>query len=93
MMKRHPDPEQLMEFPCDHLFKAFGPHRADGRFEEEVRCAVSEVVPVSADALSVRVSSRETYACVTVKVRLENFAQLRDVYAALRRVADLKYLL
>jgi putative lipoic acid-binding regulatory protein len=92
-MTRHPDPEQLMEFPCDHLFKAFGPHRADGRFEQDVRCAVSLVVPVAADALSARVSSGGTYTCVTVKVRLEHFAQLREVYAALRKVAGLKYLL
>lgn len=89
----HPHPEELLEFPCDYLFKAFGPNDPEGSFQNVVRTVVSEVIPVPLDAVKVRPSGGGTYLCVTVVVRLQNFAQLEAIYAALRRIEGLKYLL
>lgn len=84
---------ELLAFPCDHLFKAFGPNDPEGEFARDVRAAVSDVIPTSLDAIKVRPSSGGIYLCVTVMVRLRNFAQLEAIYAALRRVKGMKYLL
>ncbi len=90
---RHPDPEGLLQFPCDFIFKAFGPNGESGRFTQAVHEAVSRVTPVPLDALKVRPSSKGTYVCVSVLVRLQSFEQLRDIYAELRQVEGLNYLL
>lgn len=83
--------EDLVEFPCDYLFKAFGP---DGEaFHEAVRAAVSTVIPVSLDAVRVRSSSRSSYVCVSIVVQLHNAEQLRAIYKALQGVEGLRYLL
>lgn len=84
---------ELLEFPCDYQFKAFGPGEDDDGFVQSVRQAVSSVVPVSLDAVRTRPSSRGTYVCVTVVVRLYNIDQVRAIYASLRRIEGLKYLL
>ena len=85
-------PEELLEFPCTFEFKAFG-DAADEGFAETVRLAVSRVVPVGADALRIRLSSGGQYQCVTVLVRLETGAQLAGIYAILRGIEGLRYLL
>jgi hypothetical protein len=92
-MDTQPHPEQLIEFPCDYMFKAFGPNDPDGVFLQAVRTAVSAVQPVPLDAIRMRASSGGKYLCVTVLVRLHSYEQLRAIYSALRLVADLKYLL
>jgi len=92
-MDRHPHPEELFEFPCDHLFKAFGDNDVEGTLVRAVRAAVEEVLPVSLDAIKLSQSSSGTYLCVTVMVRLHNFQQLEAIYSSLRRVEGLKYLL
>ena len=92
-MERHPHPEELLEFPCDYLFKAFGGNDPDGVFQRAVRAAVDAVTPVSMDAVKLSRSAGGTYLCVTVMVRLHNFQQLEAVYNALRRVQGLRYLL
>jgi hypothetical protein len=84
---------QLLEFPCDYQFKAFGPGDEDDGFVIAVREAVSSVVPVSRDAVRTRFSSRGAYLCVTVVVRLYNADQIKAIYAALRRIEGLNYLL
>lgn len=84
---------QLLEFPCDYQFKAFGPREEDDGFVLAVREAVSSIVPVSIDAVRIRSSSRGTYLCVTVVVRLYNIDQIKAIYASLRRIETLKYLL
>jgi putative lipoic acid-binding regulatory protein len=93
MRARHPDPRQLLEFPCEHEFKAFGRQKFDRRFKDNVCSAIAAIVPVPADSVRVRTSSRGSYICVSVKVRLLNFEQMKDIYAALRRVKELEYLL
>jgi len=92
-MERRPAPEELLEFPCDYLFKAFGPNDPDGFFAQSVRSAVAAVVPVSVDAVKLNRSANETYLCVTVLVRLYNYGQLAAIYNALRQVEGLRYLL
>jgi len=92
-MDRRPTPEELLEFPCDYLFKAFGPNDPEGFFSQAVRSAVATVVPVSEDAVKQSRSANGTYLCVTVLVRLHNYGQLAAIYGALRQVAGLKYLL
>lgn len=82
----------LIDFPCHYEFKAFGP--ADGgAFFDRVQAAVASVVPVSRQAMKSRQSRDGTYQCVSVVVTLQNRAQLDGVYAALRVIDDLKYLL
>lgn len=83
----------LVEFPCDYEFKAFGPNDGEGGFFRQVRQAVGEVVPVSLDNMKTRASGKGSYQCVTVVVRLRNETQLTSIYAALRRIEGLKYLL
>lgn len=90
-MDRHPRPEELFQFPCDYMFKAFGPN--EDSFSEAVRSAVDTVVSAPLDAVRVRPSAEGSYICVTVLVRLHNFSQVEAVYAALRQVQGLKYLL
>lgn len=80
-----------IEFPCDHVFKAFGPN--DGEFVAAVRLAVAAIMPVSGDALKVRASSGGRHQSVSVLVRLHNLQQLHGIYAALKEVPRLSYLL
>lgn len=81
----------LIEFPSDHMFKAFGP-RGEA-FPRAVYLAVQQIVPVSLDAMKVRPSSKGAYQCVSITVRLQSYEQLKATYAALRGVPGLKYLL
>jgi uncharacterized protein len=88
-----PRVEDLLQFPCDHIFKAFGSNDEDGRFQAAVLDAVCGVQHVSLDAVRTRPSSQGAYLCVSVVVRLNNAAQLQANYQALRAVPGLKYLL
>ena len=90
-MDRHPHPEELFDFPCDFTFKAFGPQ--DEAFPEAVRAAVETVVSVPLDAVRSRPSAKGTYVCGSVVVRLHNFAQVQAIYAVLRQIEGLIYLL
>jgi len=86
-------PQDLLDFPCHFEFKAFGPQDESGSFVGQVHSAVSEVVQVSCQAMRTRPSSGGKYQCVSVLVTLQNRSQLEAVYASLRKIADLKYLL
>ena len=90
-MTDHVDPELQLEFPCSYEFKAFGD--AGPAFVDTVMAAVRQVLPVSRDAVRVRSSSGGKYQCVSILVQLQNTDQLRAVYATLRQVEDLRYLL
>ncbi len=83
----------LLEFPCHFEFKAFGPGDDDETFLVKVLNAISTVVPVSRQAMKSRPSSAGKYQCVSALVTLQNRKQLDAVYAALRNIDDLKYLL
>jgi hypothetical protein len=73
------------------MFKAFGPN--DGEFVAAVRLAVASVTPVAGDAVKVRPSSGGRHQSVSVLVRLHNLQQLQGVYAALKEVPKLSFLL
>ena len=85
-------PDELLSFPCHYEFKAFGPV-ADEMFADTVRQAVGQVVPVCQDAVRIRFSAGGRYQCVTVLVRLENSVQLSRIYAILRKIEGICYLL
>jgi len=88
------DPSQeLIEFPCHFEFKAFGPGGEESLFYDQVEAAVSRVVQVSRQAMKTRPSSAGKYQCVSVLVTLQNRTQMESIYAELRKIDDLKYLL
>lgn len=86
-------PKDLLTFPCHFEFKAFGPGGDDSPFRDQVLKAVSTVVQVSRQSMKTRPSSGGKYQCVSVLVTLHNRNQLEAVYAELRKIDDLKYLL
>lgn len=86
-------PDDLLSFPCYHEFKAFAAAAADDSFADSVLQAVGQVVPVGRDLLRTRLSSGGRYQCVTICVRLDNSTQLTAIYANLRSIAGLRYLL
>lgn len=83
----------MVEFPCDYVFKAFGPAGPDSYFAQRVRSAVSSVAEVSLDAMKMRSSTGGKYLCVSVVVRLFNNEQLKAIYLSLGQVEGLAYLL
>lgn len=85
--------KELIDFPCHFEFKAFGPGDKESCFDERVLSAVSTVVQASRQSMRTRPSSGGKYQCVTVLVTLQSRAQLEAVYAAIRNIDDLKYLL
>lgn len=87
------DSPALLEFPCDYQFKVFGPAADDNDFAGAVHRAANSVMPVSRDALKVRLSSGGRYLCVTLLVRLQNRTQLDAMYRVLRQLPELCYLL
>jgi putative lipoic acid-binding regulatory protein len=92
MMPSDSSPE-LMEFPCHFEFKAFGPGGEDSSFFNLVEAAVSNIVQVSRQAMKTRPSSAGKYQCVSVLVTLQSRAQMEEVYAELRKIDGLNYLL
>ena len=85
------NPEELFTFPCDHVFKAIG--AVGEEFVAQVAEAVGRVLPVSGDALKVRLSDKGAFQSVSVVVRLHNYQQLVDIYSELKKIPSLKYLL
>ncbi|MCK4537067.1 MAG: DUF493 domain-containing protein [Desulfuromonadales bacterium] len=90
-MHQRVDPDLLLDFPCHYEFKVFGD--AGDVFVDAVSSAVSQVVPVAADATKTRLSSGGRYQSVTVCVQLHNSGQLKEIYATLKTIEGLKYLL
>lgn len=86
-----PPLEELVEFPCDYIYKAFGPNNET--FVASVRSTVNQTVFAPLDAIKVRASSKGEYQCVTIVVRLQNIEQLKTIYHDLQQLAELKYLL
>jgi len=85
------DPKDLLDFPCDYQFKALG--LADDSFRDGIVAAAGEIVPVPEDAIKCFPSSKGTYQSVSLLLRLHNYQQLTDIYAAMRLVTGLKMLL
>ncbi|PLX82142.1 MAG: DUF493 domain-containing protein [Desulfuromonas sp.] len=85
--------DELLDFPCDYMFKAVGPAAIDEQFQQRVIAAVRRVVDVPVDGVKLRESSGKAYLAVTVLVRLVNRDQLERIYAELRGLEGLKFLL
>ncbi|MDF1579253.1 MAG: DUF493 domain-containing protein [Desulfuromonadales bacterium] len=86
------DLNELLDFPCDYGFKAFGP-TSDPVFADAVHAAINSVVPLAPDAMTSRSSAQGSYQCITVLVRVASVEQIHSIYAALKQIATLKYLL
>ncbi|HBT83870.1 MAG TPA: hypothetical protein DEB35_10920 [Desulfuromonas sp.] len=94
MEEKRPTIAELMDFPCDHVFKAFGPGTGRGApFAAKVHQAVCEVVVVPDDALKLRESRQSGYVCVSVLVHVVNADQVAGIYSALKKVEGLLFLL
>jgi putative lipoic acid-binding regulatory protein len=86
-------PADPLGFPCYHQFKAFAAAAGNHDFADAVSLAVSRVIPAGQAQLRTRLSSGGRYQCVTVGVRLENSTQMNSIYANLRAIEGLSYLL
>lgn len=82
---------ETFDFPCDHVFKAFGPN--DAEFTDAVRDAITGVVSVSPDAIRTKPSAKGSHQAVSVLVRVRDYRQMQEIYLALKKVLRLKYLL
>ena len=85
-------PRVNLTFPCEYVFKAFGPGGSPG-FASSVQRAVATVVPVALDAVKIRKSGQGKYQAVSVVLIMHNLEQVHAVYQALKTVPDLQYLL
>ena len=90
-MSKPVNPEDLLDFPCHYTFKAVG--ISDARFSAEITAAVGLHAIVHQDAIHLRPSGKGKYQSVSIMVRLENYQQLTDIYAAMKTVSGLKMLL
>jgi putative lipoic acid-binding regulatory protein len=90
-MTERRDPDSLIDFPCFYEFKAFG--EAGDDFPNAVLASVATLIPVSRDAMKIRNSSGGRYQCVTLVAELHNSEQLKSIYAVLRQVDGIRYIL
>lgn len=84
-------PEDLLDFPCHYTFKAVGV--CGVCFSAQISAAVALHAVVHQDAIHIRPSSKGAYQSVSIMVRLDNYRQLTDIYAAMKAVPGLKMLL
>ena len=80
--------EELLDFPCNHLFKVIG---APEDLSRRVADALADeghpdAVPVE------RLSKKGAYRSVSVEVKVESGAELDQLYRALERLEGVKYL-
>lgn len=90
-MTEKKSPEELLEFPCYYEFKAVG--MAGEAFKRAVMAAANKHANVPADAVRCRPSGKGTYQSVSLLVTLQNYKQLTNIYAEMRKVDGLKMLL
>jgi len=84
-------PEELLDFPCHYQFKAIGLEGDD--FKVAIIAAASQFVTVTEDAVKCRPSGSGSYQAISLSVTLNDYQQLVDIYAEMRKVAGLKMLL
>ena len=87
------DQPELIEFPCEYLFKAFCAKEAVTTFRDSIKKAVNTVVPCADDAIKERPSSKGNYSCVTAMVRLENKRQLEAINSEIRKIDALMFMI
>lgn len=82
MTTSSPEPDTLLEFPCDFPIKAMG--RDDGKFEALVIGIVRRHAPdLHEAAIHSRPSKAGNYLSVTVTVRAHSREQLDNIYLEL----------
>jgi len=84
-------PFDLLEYPIDHEFKAFGPNHDS--FNQALVEAIEKVATVSQHALRVRASSQSKHRCVTILIRVQSRNHLEQIYQQIHSVEGLRYLL
>lgn len=82
-----------IDFPCEHVFKAFYSAETNPDFRLLAIEAVNRTVPCGQDSLRERQSAKGKYSCLSIVVRLHNREQLEAIYASLRSLVGLVYLL
>ncbi len=82
--------EDLLEYPCSYNFKAIG--LGVPAFAPAVELAVAATVEVPQGALQVRPSSGGKYHSVSVEVRLSSYEELTTIYAAIKQIPELKFM-
>jgi len=85
--------DDLLQFPCDYVFKVFGELALGEQFRKDVLAAISETTPVGLDALKQRDSSGGKYLCLSVVVRVHSRSQIEQIYTAIRTVSGICYIL
>ena len=87
------DQTELLEFPCDYLFKAFCAKDSLEIFRKSIKQAVNTVVLCADDAIKDRQSSKGNYSCVTAMVRLESRLQLEAINTEIRKIDALLFMI
>jgi putative lipoic acid-binding regulatory protein len=85
------DLRDLLEFPCNYQFKAVG--LAGDIFKQSVFDTVAKHALVSQDALRSRPSGKGTYQAVSLLVTLHTYEQLTAIYADLKQLDGLKFMI
>jgi uncharacterized protein len=88
-----PDGQELLQFPCDYVFKVFGLQSRGELFRDDIIAALSQTIPIGLDALKQRNSSGGKYLSLSIVVWVHNRRQLEEIYAALQTVEGLCYIL
>ena len=84
---------ELMEYPCDYLFKAFCDKDGAATFRLEIKQAICRVVNCADDAIKERSSAQGNYCCVTALVRLESRLQLEAINTEIRKIDTLMFMI
>jgi putative lipoic acid-binding regulatory protein len=87
------DQIELMEFPCDYLFKSFCAKEAVATFRESIKQAVNKVMPCPDDAIKEKLSAKGNYSCVTALILLESRAQLEAINDEIRKIDALIFMI
>ncbi len=90
-MTQKTDPEDLLDFPCSYTFKAIG--ESGDSFYDQILAAARHHALIHQDAICVRPSGKGKYQSISIIVMLENYQQLKDIYAGMKEVPGLKMLL
>lgn len=74
--------DRLLEFPCDFPLKVMG-RSGDGFSELVISLVEPHAGPLGAEQVRTRASRDGNFVSLTLTVRVENQAQLDDIYGAL----------
>lgn len=84
---------ELLQFPQDFTFKIFVESTQGNPIQDEVFAAVNSIVPIQPEQLRQRDSRGGRYQCLSVVVKVANREQIEAIYAAVRNLKGVCYLL